>query len=276
MKHFIAIFFCLTIFTGCTQTQDEQTESFVRHWQSLFEGEKLDQTESFCTRWLSVDNLKLQAQAHICLATVSYGKEKKLVYPTMLKHVNAAIKLTPQDLPLHFARINLAVKQDNADDINRFLEDSMATYNEKGANIWLPFAADLFYQGQHKGAMKFLHVLNRHFPKDASVLGNLAAIYMSVQKVDLAETFVNQALALNADDALNNWNLARIFDVSGRHNQADGQYQKAIGLLEAQGQAQDVAYCMYADFLEKRLGQKQRSCEYSAVNCPMLYKERCE
>jgi hypothetical protein len=66
-----------------------------------------------------------------------------------------------------------------------------------------------------------------------------------------------------------NWNLARLYDYTNDVKKADGQYQKSLKLFAASENDEPLIkqHCVYADFVDAKLKDHARACEYRKQYC---------
>jgi tetratricopeptide (TPR) repeat protein len=95
-----------------------------------------------------------------------------------LGHLNAALKLAPQDLSLHQGRLHLLEISYRFDAMAKALEESCSIY--KGPDVpdaWLAYTYELGEGKQYKAALALLQILDKHYPNNHDIVGNIGAMY---------------------------------------------------------------------------------------------------
>jgi hypothetical protein len=76
---------------------------------------------------------------------------------------------------------------------------------------------------------------------------------------------MKKAVELKPDDALDNWNLGRLYDEMDKVELADKQFKKALALENDKERKREYV-CLYAEFLKKR--NRPGAAKYEKQNCP--------
>jgi tetratricopeptide (TPR) repeat protein len=169
-----------------------------------------------------------------------------------LKHLNEALKLAPQDLSIHQGRLHVLFIGSRFEAMPAALEESLHMY--KGS------AADTYRSG-----IVFLKVLERSFPNDHLVVGNLAAMYILLKEDENAIAYLLRAVELAPDDPIDTWNLARFYDVTEKIDLAERWYPMALSLDHDLDRKKENA-CLYARFVGSKLKDPKRACEIQKNN----------
>jgi Flp pilus assembly protein TadD len=258
-------------------------------WMPLIQSKDFAKARTLCEGWLKATDNSTKAEGHKCLANVelfSAGEHKIRLQGNgqgggsigpgydsepaqrAVEHLNIAVTLAPQDLSIHQGRLHVLELATMYGRMSAALEQSIKLY--KGPDpldAWVAYPAELIDAGQPKVAEALLLLLDRHYPGDHRVAGNLAALYGLTERDEEALTWAKKAVAAAPNDPVDNWNLARIYDYTGKVDLADAAYKKALPLQTASYRKQ--ASCTYAEFLEQRKKDRTRACEMQRQGgCP--------
>ena len=266
----------------------------MARWQALLKSGKCEEARQLCTDWTKSADTLTQTEGHKCMASVvmcnAAGIELQAndagggtigpAYPAALvdesvAHLNAALKLSPQDLSIHQGRLYTLEVAGRFDEMADALNESCQTYKGQDArDAWLAYSYELSEDKQFKAALKITKVLEKYYPESHDVIGNIGALYSMSGDAHSALPYLEKAVALAPDDAYDNWNLARNYDFLGKVEQADAQYQRAMKLNFEPEQKRSNA-CMYAEFVEKSLHDHKRACELEKQSCDQDHKGAC-
>jgi tetratricopeptide (TPR) repeat protein len=272
-------------------------EPLSRQWEKLIDASKTEEARRLCTPWLNSPELVKQAEAHKCLANVVLrGKDNSIVriegndvgggemhggfkdeaIDEALKHLNEAIRLAPQDLSIHQGRLHLLEISMRHEEMAKALDESCTIYQGADAlQAWLAYTAELFEAGHHRSSILLLNVLDKHFPNNHEVIGNLGAGYSALKEDDKAIEYLRKAVALAPADPIDTWNLGRLYDYTGKIQLADQWYQKALSLDTDAAQRRGMA-CLYAKFVETKLHDAKRACELQKASCESSEQTACK
>jgi Flp pilus assembly protein TadD len=177
-----------------------------------------------------------------------------------VKHLDQAALLAPQDLSIHQGRLHVLMLAARYEDMARSLRESAKLYKGPDAlAAWLGYPSQLFDRRQFKPAIALLLVLNELYPDDHRVAGNMSAAYAMIEEDEEALSWANKAVKLAPDDPIDNWNLARIYDYTGKIALADAAYQKSLALQT--GDHRKRSTCVYAEFVQSKKKDSKRACE---------------
>jgi len=192
-----------------------------------------------------------------------------------LAHLEQALKLTPQDLSIHQGRLYLLETSGRYSDMAKALEESCGSY--KGADglpSWLAYTAELFDAGQYRASLSLSKVLERHFPDSHDVAGNIGAALSALKEDDQALVYLRKAVEIAPSDPIDTWNLARLYDFMDKVELAETWYQKALALQSNLDQRRQQN-CMYSSFVEHKLHDAKHACEIQKENCPPEQQTAC-
>ena len=247
---------------------------------------KPDEAAKLCRTHLKADDPRFRVTARTCLAAIALQESEKM---TLIKndvgggglvpgyfgpgvdeavnHLSEAIATTPQTPCLHQDRLEALIKARRYDDALRALEASIKTYKgEDPVDILLPPGSRLFNLRLLRAALDYFRVLDKHYPNDYRINANIGAVLTMLKQDEEALKYMGKAVKLNPDDQINVWNLARLYDFTGKLPLADKTYQRALTLEQDTAKKKRLT-CVYADFLEKRLKDKARACLLQKANC---------
>ncbi len=155
------------------------------------------------------------------------------------------------------------------------LEDSVATYRGTDAlDAWIAYSQRFFEASRLEEGLAFLRVLETSYPEDHRVVANVGAFLGLLERDDAALRYSRRAVELAPGDPLNNWNLGRLYDYTGELPLADRYYGEALRLTEATENA-SVYACLYADFVQEKLGDAERACRLRRGSCPEDLSVKC-
>ena len=254
-------------------------------WQSLLHEGKRAEAEQLCTEWTRSSVPVEEAEGHRCLASVALGGghlqlqgseggggEGKAEYSAQqidsaVAHLNRAVQFAPQDLSIHQDRLYVLEVSGRYTAMASALDESCQIYTGRdGLTAWMAYPEQLSKEGQVRAALGLAKVLEKHFPDSAQVIGNIGAFYTMLKENEKALPYLQKAVALEPSDPIDNWNLARIYDLTGRVAQANEQYQKAMR-LEFEPEQQKQNSCIYGKFLETKMHDRPRACELERSGC---------
>ena len=258
-------------------------------WMPLIQKNEYDKAKRLCTTWLDRGDDTSKAEAHKCLANVelfSVGQHKIRLQgngrgggslgpgydpePALraVEHLDVAVILAPQDITIHQGRLHVLELATMYDRMCTAMEQSIKLYKGPDAlGTWIAYPAELIDGGQPKAAEALLLLLEKYYPGDHRVSGDLAALCGLTERDEEALAWAKKAVAAAPGDPVDTWNLARIYDYTGKIDLADAAYQKALPLQSAGYRTQ--ASCTYAEFLEQRKKDLPRACELQRQGgCP--------
>jgi len=281
--------------TGLACGQDAPPVDEATQWNILIQSEKYEEARELCTGWLEATEVNRRAEAHKCLANVALS-DKGVVkiepddrgggtlsstfapeaIDEALGHLNTALELSPQDLSIHQGRLHLLRLSGRYPEMAKALGESDAMYKGSGGfEAWLDYPAELFDEGQLHAGLNLLRVLEKRYPDSHKVVGNIGALLSALELDDEALIYLQRALELAPGDPIDTWNLARLYDYTGKTDLADVWYQKALA-ADPDEERRKSSYCIYAEFVEKRLKDAKRACKLQEEYCPPDERRACK
>ena len=268
--------------------------SSLSDWPKLLEKKDTKAARELCTRYAGSTVLAKKVEAQKCLANVALsGNEVILVEANAangplqkgykpeavdeaLVHLNLALKLAPQDLAVHQDRLHVLEVGGRYSDMPKTLEESCTIYKGKAApDAWLGYAPELTQLGQYDTALEFMKVLDKHYPNSPDIVANIGAFLSLLKRNKEAIPYLKKAAGLAPKDPINAWDLARAYDLDDQIKSADKWYQAALSLTSDQKQHKESA-CIYAQFVEMRLKQRDRACKLEKADCPSEAQTACQ
>lgn len=266
----------------------------VEDWPKLIEANRCEEAKKLCTPFLDSEVISEQAEAHKCLSNVVLcgndiiqlqgddagggtmsGGFKPEAVDAALKHLDMGIQLSPQDLSIHQGRLHLLEVSVRYDDMIRALDESCTTYKGKDAlDAWMAYAPELMDLRQYQVGVDFMKVLEKHYPDNPDVLGNIGAFLDLLKRNSEAIPYLQKAAQLAPTDPINAWDLARAYDYADKIELADMWYQKGISLMEDAGQRKQSS-CLYAIFVETKLRDRARACVMEKKDCGEDEQKAC-
>lgn len=264
-------------------------------WQSLIDSGKCREAEALCVTWLSSKDTERKVEARKCLANAALcGQDVVSLQPNdsgggsigpgyrpeaiakALSNLNEGLKLAPQDLSIHQGRLHLLMVSGRFDEMAKALDESCRLYSAPDElEDWLPYVSELFDARQYEAALTLLKVLDANFLNNHEVVANIGSVLAMQEKDDEALVYMERAVRLAPEDPLNTWNLARLYDYTGKLELADTWYQKALR-LESDPEKRRAGACLHAEFVETKLKDRKRACELQKANCPENKRTACQ
>ena len=263
-------------------------------WNGLIKDNRCEDAEKLCTPFANSTQLSEQVEAQKCLAnavlcghgavqlqgddagggTLGEGYEPEAV-DKALAHLNRGIQLAPQDASIHEGRLHVLEVATRYGDMIKALDESCTIYKGSDAlQIWLAYAAELADLRQFSVGLEFMKVLDKHYPNQPDVIGNIGAFLDMLKRNDEAIPHLKRAAEMAPKDAINAWDLARAYDYSNQADQADLWYKKALSLETSADQMRDMS-CMYAEFVDKKLHDAARACPMEKKSCDAERQTAC-
>jgi tetratricopeptide (TPR) repeat protein len=287
-RHFVvlAVFFAAL---PCAAQQGKLSD-----WPKLIEKCDVKAAQKLCSMYVASKNIAEQVEAQKCLAnvalcgndvvqlegdsagggTIRQGYRPEAV-DAALDHLNAALKLAPQDITIHEGRLHVLEAAGRYSDMVQSLDDSCAVYQGKeGLDAWLNYAPELLDLRQYETGLAFMKVLDKHYPNNSDVLGNIGAFLDLMKRDSEAIPYLLRAVALAPNDPINTWDLGRAYDYAEQIKEADTWYNKALPLMIDPDQKKQ-SLCMYAEFVEKKLNDRTRACDLQKQNCETEKQTAC-
>jgi tetratricopeptide (TPR) repeat protein len=283
---FLTLLF-LTTFAVCQQRKPSE-------WQILLDAKKVQQAEKLCTSWSKSPQIEKQVEAQKCLANVALCKGSTIslmgndlgggslgsgytpeAVNDALKHLNEGIRLNPQDLSIHQGRLYVLETAGRFDEMAKALDESISLY--KGDNSlpdWLAYTAELADMGQARAGLKLSEVIDKHYPNSHDVVGNIGAFHNMLNEPEKALPYLRRAVELAPDDPVDVWNLGWTYDHLGKPDEADKWLSKSIS-LDPIGKGTPGRNCLYAEFVENKLKDKERACKLEIESCEKERQVAC-
>jgi tetratricopeptide (TPR) repeat protein len=282
---------CLTVL--CAATAWGQSEK-LSVWPHLIDTKKCSEAHQLCEMYVHAPAIADQVSAQKCLAnaalcghsvlmlqgddngggTVSGGYMRDATKKA-ISHLDAALKLAPQDLSIHLGRLYVLETAGEYDQMLQALNQSCSIYKGKHAlDAWLGYTPDFQELGLYRVAVAYMKILNTHYPGNSDVTGNIGAFLMMDGKMDEAIVYLKKAVALAPNDPINTWDLGRAYDYNGQTTLADKWYRKGLSLQTDKKQLRENE-CIYAKFVADKLHQPQRACALEKANCGPKHQSAC-
>ena len=277
--------FLISVVVSAQQSQD---------WGRLINSGQVKQARSLCEGWVSSSSLQMHVEAEKCLANVELAEGQHLqlsgndvgggslgegwtpeAIDKALIHLNKGIRLAPQDLSIHQGRLHVLEVSGRFDAMSKALDESIAIYKgPKAFETWMAYDFELGDAGQAKAGLQIAEVLNRHYPNNHEVIGNLGAFHSMLKQWNEALPYLKQAVTLAPNDPLDNWNLGWAYEHLNQDNDADLWMSKAIRLDPSEKQTPD-SKCLYAEFVDTHLHDSLRACKLERASCAKDEQSAC-
>jgi tetratricopeptide (TPR) repeat protein len=192
-----------------------------------------------------------------------------------LAHLNRALQLAPQDLSVHQGRLHVLEISRRYKEMATALDESCGIYEGKEVPAaWLDYPSELNELHEYAPALDLMMVLDKHFPNNPEILGNIGAFLSYLKRDKEAISYLERAVKLAPNDPINTWDLGREYDYAEETSMADQWYAKGISLMTDPEQIKQ-SQCLYADFIEKKLKDSARACKLQKENCDADHQTAC-
>jgi tetratricopeptide (TPR) repeat protein len=263
-------------------------------WTKLCSASQCEEAKKLCAPFADSTNISEKVEAQKCLANVALcghdivqlqgddagggtmaGGFTPEAVDEALKHLNIGIKLAPQDLSIHMGRLHILEVAVRYSDMVKALDESCDIYKGKDAlDAWMDYAPELYNLRQYQAGLDFMKVLDRHYPNNPDVFGNIGAFLNMLNKADESIPYLLKATQLAPNDPINAWDLGRAYDFAGKTEIADTWYQKGIS-LDTDAERQKHSSCLYAVFVETKLHDRTRACPMEKKDCSEEQQTAC-
>jgi tetratricopeptide (TPR) repeat protein len=266
----------------------------AKEWGKLLDAKKYDEARALCTRWSKATSLATRVEAEKCLANVELAQGQILnlmgndtgggtlgegwtpeAVDKALVHLNKGIELDPEDLSIHQGRLHILEVTGRFNDMAKAMDESVSIY--KGPNAlenWMAYDFELGDAGQAKAGLQIAEVLDRHYPNNHEIVGNMGAFHNMLKEWDGGLPYLKRAVALAPDDPLDNWNLGWSYAHLDQDAEADKWMSKAMELDPKEKQTEG-SKCLYAEFVETHLKDKARACTLETASCELERRTAC-
>jgi tetratricopeptide (TPR) repeat protein len=257
----------------------------AEQWERLIDRHEIGRAKSLCDGWVRSQELQRQIEAQKCLANVALAQGSQLnlsgnevgggtlgegytrhAVDEALRHLNEGIRLAPQDRSLHQGRLHVLEVSGRFDDMVKALDESATIYTGSDApQIWLAYAGELSENGEPTAGLRFCEMLDKHYPNNSDIIGNIGAFNNELGNWDKGLPYVRRAVELNPTDPIDTWNLGWSLDHLGQDEEANKWMSKSIEL----GGQSDASQrkCLYGQFLVTKLKKEQDGCALVQANC---------
>lgn len=261
------------------------TESnYANQWRGLIKNNKVGRAELLCKNWLSAKNTLAYVQAHRCLAKVESiaaihiyqrkdetgergEKPAKEILEQHLKkafkYMDIVMKNAPNDLGLYRDRIDLLNALGRHQEALDYLDETIVIIKKTSSlDYWLRIVDKLDKEERYALALKYLSVLDNHYPGDYKIVAKIASVLMSKGDEIGAIVYLRKAAVMSPRDPMNYIFLARNYELTGKITLAEKNYMRAMSLKSTKTQR-----CEYGLFL-RRYGRKMvEGCKLQRKNC---------
>ncbi|HEX19635.1 MAG TPA: hypothetical protein ENG78_02280 [Acidiferrobacteraceae bacterium] len=269
------------------------TESkYANQWRDLIKNNKVGRAKLLCKNWLSAKNTLAYVQAHRCLAKVEsiaairiYQRKDgagergerpaKRVLEQRLKnvfqHMDVVMKNAPNDLGLYMDRVNLLNTLGRHQEALDYLDETIAIIKKAiSLDHWLRVVDKLDKEERYELALKYLSVLDKHYPGDYKIVAKTASVLMSKGDEINAVVYLRKAAAMAPRDPMNYILLARYYELTGKIALAEKNYMRAMNLKSTKAQR-----CEYGLFLRRFDRKMIEGCKLQRQNCHEDYITGC-
>jgi tetratricopeptide (TPR) repeat protein len=264
----------------------EDPAEAARLWHPLTRTDKSAEARALCEPWLASPSSRLAAEGHKCMANVALiGSKKVHVEPggkqgaflgaayagpgvdQAIEHLNKAAALAPDDLSIHEGRLHVAINSQRNADAPKFLAETLQSYTGPDAlGDWLSYSQELWDMGYVEIGLGFMRVLEKRYPNDHRVVGNVGTFLVVLDHRDEALPYLRRAVDLAPGDAIDNWNLGRFYEKQGDSKNAEPYFRKAVASEKDPERHQDMA-CNLARFLAAQTASRTEGCTLARKQC---------
>ena len=255
-------------------------------WTKFCSANQCEDAKKLCTPFADSPNVADRVEAQKCLANVALcghsiiqlqgddasggsigGGFTPEAVDEALAHLNLGIKIAPQDLSIHMVRLHILEVAVRYSDMVKALDESCDIYKGKDAlDAWMAYAPELNDLRQYQVALDFMKVLDKHYPNNPDILGNIGAFLSLLKRDSEAIPYLQKAAQLAPNYPINAWDLGRTYDYAGQIQLADTWYQKALS-LDSDTERRKQSSCLYAIFVETKLHDRARACVMEKKDC---------
>lgn len=266
----------------------------ISDWPHLIDANKRDAAQKLCSSYVDSPKITEKVEAQKCLANVALmgndivllegndtgGGEIRSGYTkgaadAALAHLNIALKLAPQDLSIHEGRLHVLEVAGRYYDMIDALDQSCTIYTGSDAvDAWLPYVGELNDLGQYRVALDFSKILDKHYPNNPDVVGNIGAFLMMLNKPAEGIPYLQKAVNLSPKDPINSWDLGRAYDFTNQNELADKWYQKGLSLETDKKQLAENS-CIYGNFVDEKMHDRERACDLETKYCASKDQKAC-
>lgn len=279
--------------TSLETTWDRKAREAFDRWAPLLASGATEQARALCEAWLGESDEGHHGEAHKCLANLviasPFGRQGNAIGAgafgvrsaisraqsnAAVAHYDAALAALPSDSDAHIGRVDVLILSGRHREANLALDRSLSFFSSRILlDKWFRLLGRFQRSGEIDEGLAFLKILEKHHPLDHRVLSNLGAFYAITGNAAKALEYSERAVAINPDDPINKWNLARVYDQQDRIAEADRHYLEALAVF---GESDPKARCDYAEFIGTRLGDAVKACVFAEENCTELFAKNCE
>ncbi len=266
----------------------------AEQWERLLGHQEIAKAKVLCEAWVRAADLERQVEAQKCLAnvvlaggsqlsiqgnevgggTLGEGYAPKAVDEALV-HLNAGLRLAPQDISLHEGRLHVLEVAGRFDEMVKALDESATIYKGEAApDAWLAYAAQLGDMGEPSAGLHFCEVLDRHYPNNSNILGNIGAFHNMMKRWDLGLPYERRAVELNPTDPFDTWNLGWSLEHLGQDVEADKWMSKSLQLGWKSEDAEGPR-CLYGKFLVTKMKKRSEGCALVQANCEEADRSVC-
>ncbi len=276
-------------------TQDQSHNSKIMGWMKLVQENDKAGAEKLCTPFLSSSSVFEKTEAHKCMANVVLMGSSGLylegddagggmirdayvgkAVDEAIQHLDAGIALSPQDLSIHQGRLHILEMAGRYGEMVKAVDESANVYKGPDVpNAWLAYCSELFDMRQYKAALEFTKVLDKHYPNNPDIIGDLGAFLMALKKDEEALVYLKKSVELAPNDPINAWDLGREYDFTNQIQLADEWYKKSLSLMTQPDQIKKST-CLYGQFVENKLHDRARACDLEKRGCDSGQQSACE
>jgi tetratricopeptide (TPR) repeat protein len=263
-------------------------------WPKLIDRNDAKGAKELCSAFVGSKDIAQQVEAQKCLANAALsgngvimlegdnaggGNIRQGYKPESvdeaLVHLNAGLKLAPQDLTIHMGRLHVLEVSGRYAEMVEALDESCTLYTGKDVpDAWLAYSPELNDLRQYEAGLEFMKVLDKHYPKNPDILGNVGAFFSDLKRPKEAIPYLEEAAGLAPMDPINAWDLGRAYDYTDQLELADKWYQKGLSLMKDPDQ-HTQSLCLYARFIETKLHEGKRACGLEKKNCSADEQTAC-
>ncbi len=288
MRHLLKLIVVLVVVVSCATAKDKD-------WQKLIDQGKKAEALKMCSGALNDKSVEERVNAHKCLASLALTApevlrqqpnddgQTALVFgydpagaDEALKQIGEALKLAPDDVSLHTARLHIFENTGRYEEMAKALDESCTTLKERGSlSTWMAAPQMLIQQHQFRAAVWLLRVLDRQYPKSHDVVSALGVAFVNAKDKEQGIHYLKYAADLQPDSARDQWLLAEAYVENGQFDLADESYKKSLQLTD-DVKARQGNTCIYAGFVENKLNDLLRACQLQTENCGSQSQSACD
>jgi len=252
-------------------------------WTALLAAGDDASARKACAIYAGSDASDVAAEGESCLASVILRAADRAAdddrfaeetWDEALLHLRRARNLRPCDVGIQTAAFDVLVHADRFDEIEPEMRAVVAGCPTAGCDAATDVVARLLEIEQLEPALATARIVEPSCRDDARLVTDLGAILTLLQRDAEAEPYLLRAVAMDPDDPVARWRLARHFELMGDADRASTEFAR-WSEVETDESRRAALSCAYASFLEHSRQDYARACKIAQAFCPPDRRSAC-